>query len=129
VSEIYTGELLDREAIDQLLAILSQDEVNSILETCLEDATQRVANIRDVKLPENLKELQWNAHDLKSSAGQLGATYLSQLAQDIDVYCKQLGEENEPDLDFLNAHRNKIVNMFTDVSDALHNNYLCKASA
>jgi len=125
--DISLGDPLDHQVIEQLLEILSEEDVYNILRSCLADAEQRIATIRNINLSTGLSDFAWNAHDLKSTAGQLGATRLSELAAEIDAYCNGLDDSASPDLDYLQQRRKELLNLFTDVSDSLHNNYLCKA--
>ncbi len=123
---IYGDALIDKDAINQLLTLLSQEEVNDILRSCLEDAESRVTSLKALRLPDDLQDLQWNVHDLKSTAGQLGATRLSKVAEEIDIYCKSLSDDANVDLDYIEVRLKEIINLFTDVADALHNSYLCQ---
>ena len=124
MTNIGIDELLDKSAIEQLLSLLSEDEVNNILRSCLEDAETRVSNLKNLRLPADILDLQRNAHDLKSTAGQLGAARLSKIAEELDVYCKSLCVEEQPDLDFLESRRKEIIHIFADVADAINNTYL-----
>ena len=128
-NDISLGDPLDHQVIEQLLEILSEQDVYNILRTCLADAEQRIAKIRTINLSTDLSDLAWNVHDLKGTAGQLGATRLSELAAELDAYCKGLDDASDPDVDYLQQRRKEMLNLFTDVSDSLHNNYLCKAAS
>ena len=128
-NQISLSDPLDHQVIKQLLEVLTEDDVYEILKTCLADAEQRIAKIRAINLSTDLSDLAWNVHDLKGTAGQLGATRLSELAGELDAYFKSLDESSAPDLEYLQQRRKEILNLFTDVSDSLHNNYLCKAAS
>ena len=124
-----TDDLIDHAVIEQLFAILSEQETYIILSSCLTDVEQRVASIRALKMPEDMDQFKWNAHDLKTSSGQIGAIGLQQLAEEVEIYCKNLGDGVPPDTDFLKDRQQRIINTATDVSDIMHNHYMCKADA
>lgn len=83
--------ICDPQGIAPLVAVLEDEQVLEIARLCLVDALEKTnlaAHAADI---ENWADVAMFAHDVKSSAGQLGATRLQDLAVRLEDNCKNDG--------------------------------------
>ncbi len=90
--------ICDPHGIAPLVAVLEDEQVLEIANLCLIDALEKTnlaAHAADI---ENWADVAMFAHDIKSSAGQLGATRLQDLAVRLEHNCKNDGSSHGPEL-------------------------------
>lgn len=95
---------VDLEALAALKDIM-EDEFTSLVQTYLTDAQTRIALLHELLAAQDLDEIRKNAHSLKGSSSNLGASLLTDLcfqveqqskenqAEGLDVLLKQVSEE------------------------------------
>ncbi len=89
--EVPFDSVIDISALEPLAAALDRDQISTIVSTCLEDATQRVKAIVEALKNDDLELIVSHAHDIKSTAGQIGAVGMQNLALQLEQLCKQGG--------------------------------------
>ncbi len=90
--------ICDPQGIAPLIAVLEDEQVLEIARLCLVDALEKTnlaAHAADI---ENWADVAMFAHDVKSSAGQLGASRLQDLAVRLEDNCKNDGGSRGPEL-------------------------------
>ena len=78
----------DPSALTQMISILDQDSLKEIVDGCLADATEKTALILEVGSSDDWDEAAKLAHDIKSTAGQIGAARLRDVAVRLEAICK-----------------------------------------
>lgn len=76
--------VLDPAALERLLRIGGQEFLVEMIELFLEHAPQRLASARTALAENDVKTLYRSAHSLKSTAGNLGARALQNMAADVE---------------------------------------------
>lgn len=74
---------LDRDTLDELRMIMGT-EFSGLLNTFLQDSTQRVATVERELAARNATGLRAAAHSFKGSSSNMGARQLAQLCREIE---------------------------------------------
>ena len=83
--------ICDPQGIAPLVAVLADEQVLEIARLCLVDAMEKTNLIAHAAEAEDWLEVAAYAHDVKSSAGQIGAARLQDLATRLEDNCKNYG--------------------------------------
>lgn len=94
MSPDMAASVLDPAALERLLRIGGQDFVVEMIELFLEHAPQRLASARAALAENDVKTLYRSAHSLKSTAGNLGARALQNMAAEVEK--RSAKEDLEP---------------------------------
>ncbi len=93
MAAVPSGEtMVDGSVIDSLAEVLGPAKMNDLVVTFVDDIRARVGRIALAAGDENMDDLRREAHDLKSTAGNLGLMQLSDLGASIETACRA-GEE------------------------------------
>ena len=85
---------LDGNAIEQLSGRLGDQMLGRLVTAYLNELELRVRRMRQAAANAEAKALQDEAHDLKSTSGNLGVRQLQEVARQIELACRQ-GQEKE----------------------------------
>lgn len=88
----------DPQGLAPLLEVLTEDQVLEIARLCLVDAMEKTNLVAHAADTENWTDVAMYAHDVKSSAGQLGALRLQDLALRLEDNCRNDGGRKGPEL-------------------------------
>lgn len=80
--------IADPSALSSMAEFLDDESLEEIVLGCLADATEKSALIVDASATENWQEASQFAHDIKSTAGQMGAARLRDIAIQLEAICK-----------------------------------------
>lgn len=83
-SIVVQSDVLDQQAVERLTRMGGTDLLEQLIDLFLGKAPDNLQTLRDVELLAST-ESKLAAHSLVSTAGNLGATRLSQLAHDLEV--------------------------------------------
>ncbi len=112
-----SGEaMIDGSVIDSLSEVLGPAKLNDLVVTFVDDIRARVGRIAEAAGGSDMDNLRREAHDLKSTAGNLGLMQLSDLGADIETACRagedralkmagDVGELTDRSLAALDEHR------------------------
>ncbi|MFT5283998.1 MAG: HPt (histidine-containing phosphotransfer) domain-containing protein [Planctomycetota bacterium] len=108
--------ILDMEVIEALRALEAEGApglFDELVELFLSDTPPRMKSLAEATAAGDMKAVEFNAHSLKSSCGNLGATILVDLFREIE----RLGREEE--LDGVSVLVNRSAEEFDRVQVAL----------
>jgi len=105
---------VDLEALAALKDIM-EDEFTALVQTYLADAQARVTLLHELLSKQDLDEIRKNAHSLKGSSSNLGASLLTDLCFQVE----QQSKDNQ--LEGLNTLLSQIDEEFVLVKEALEN--------
>ena len=88
----------DPRGLTPLVEVLADDQVLEIARLCLVDALEKTNLVVHAADTENWADVAAYAHDVKSSAGQLGALRLQDLALRLEDNCRNDNGSNGPEL-------------------------------
>jgi HPt (histidine-containing phosphotransfer) domain-containing protein len=80
--------LLDLEKLTSLTTTLPVSDVRDLLRLFMLDTDKHIACIREQSADGNLSGIGHNAHDIVSTAGNMGASQLYALARELDAACR-----------------------------------------
>jgi HPt (histidine-containing phosphotransfer) domain-containing protein len=80
---------LDPESLDRLVAVMSFQEAEDFVQAFLDEAGERIARMRNGT---DLVACGNDAHALVSTAGNVGAMRVSELARSVEVACRSADE-------------------------------------
>lgn len=83
--------VFDPQGLTALTSVLSEDQVVKLIGVCLVDAQERTDLIIHAASTQNWHEVGNCAHDVKSTAGQIGAARLQDLAARLEANCRDDG--------------------------------------
>lgn len=83
--------ICDPQGLATLLDVLAEVQVLEIAKLCLVDAMEKTNLAAHAADTENWADVAMYAHDVKSSAGQIGAARLQDLATRLEDNCKNHG--------------------------------------
>lgn len=81
-------ELIDRGRYADMAAAFDAATFGRLLETFLTDTRLRVARIGEAAAQDDLRQLQFDTHDLKSTAASLGLDALAAAAAAVEQACR-----------------------------------------
>lgn len=91
--------VFDPQGLTALTSVLSEDQVVKLIGVCLVDAQERTDLIIHAASTQNWHEVGNCAHDVKSTAGQIGAARLQDLAARLEANCRDdRGSSRSPEL-------------------------------
>lgn len=88
----------DPQGLASLAGVLPAEKVIEIITLCLVDAREKTDLIIHAADVENWEDVGTFAHDIKSTAGQIGASHLQDLAKRLEDACRSGNTSNGPDL-------------------------------
>jgi HPt (histidine-containing phosphotransfer) domain-containing protein len=88
----------DPNMLRPLAEVLDETSLLEIVDKCLEDSLEKVNLISKAGETQNWDQACKYAHDIKSTAGQVGAHRLQDLAKQLEVTCKQDEGRDAPGL-------------------------------
>jgi CheY-like chemotaxis protein/HPt (histidine-containing phosphotransfer) domain-containing protein len=77
--------ILNEKIYEQLASSMPASQLREMYVMCLNDARQRIANMRDLARAGDRARLSREAHSIKGGAGMLGATELYTLAEQLET--------------------------------------------
>lgn len=96
-------ELIDHEAIENARGIL-KDKYDKMLPVFFENCKTLINEIQSAADSNDIENIIMPAHSLKSTSLQMGASYLAEIAKDIEYTAKKADHENSKDaLDNISA--------------------------
>ncbi|HWE74692.1 MAG TPA: response regulator [Stellaceae bacterium] len=101
---------LDMVQLDSIESLLGPQELQEILATYLGNADERLAQIADALAREDLTALRREAHIIISTAGNIGAARVSELAAALEEACKEGQKETAATLVSRLAQASKSAN-------------------
>ena len=108
-----TAKAIDPDRLDRLRQIGGRQLVGKMIELFHEHCGRHVEVLRSIEEPAELRDAELAAHSLKTSAGNLGADRLYELAMGME-HSAARGE-----LDAFRALRPELLNEFARASEAL----------
>ena len=90
--------ICDPQGLAPLVDVLEEDQVLEIARLCLVDAMEKTNLAAHAADTENWADVAMYAHDVKSSAGQLGAVRLRDLAIRLEDNCRHDSGSRGPEL-------------------------------
>lgn len=87
-NEARTIPLCDPQGLASLAGVLPADKVVEIITLCLADAKEKTNLILHAADVDNWFDVGAYAHDVKSTAGQIGATRLQNVAKRLEECCR-----------------------------------------
>lgn len=97
-SEANALPLCDPQGLAALVEVLPSDKVVEIITLCLVDAKEKTDLILHAADVDNWYDVGVYAHDVKSTAGQIGAARLQGLANRLENCCRTGDTVDAPDL-------------------------------
>lgn len=97
-SETNALPLCDPQGLASLAGVLPVDKVVEIITLCLVDAREKTDLILHAADVDNWIDVGSYAHDVKSTAGQIGAARLQNLAKRLEECCRTGNTDEAPDL-------------------------------
>lgn len=97
-SEANALPLCDPQGLAALAEVLPTDKVMEIITLCLADAKEKTDLILHAADVDNWFDVGAYAHDVKSTAGQIGAARLQELARRLENCCRTGDTVDAPDL-------------------------------
>ena len=77
--------ILDQAALDELISLLGQEAFNKLLQTYQTELTTRCDAIKQAIIQQDLIIISREAHTIKSSSANFGATALNAIAKDLEA--------------------------------------------
>ena len=94
------GDVLDRNVIESLRALGDGDDsfLAELISTYLEEAPRLLARLSDAVAANDAGGVHLNAHSLKGSSAEFGASYLTELCRQLELVGKNQDLSSAPDL-------------------------------
>lgn len=92
---------LDMEAVGELLSLCDDGDTSLLVELIdmfLSDGPGRVDAVVEGARTADFETVEKAAHSLKGSSGNLGATELMELANEVQIACRELDDESVREL-------------------------------
>jgi len=93
-NSVSADAILNEKIYEQLTSSMPASQLREMYAMCINDARQRIANMRDLALTGDRVRLSREAHSIKGGAGMLGATELYILAAQLET--TPPGSQTEP---------------------------------
>lgn len=113
------GAVLDVDAVQEAKAIMKA-KFPIMVQYFIEDSETYIANIREGVAQSSVEKIVSPAHTLKSSARQIGAVYMSDLAKEIETIARAQCEVGQGNMAPFIEKLSQLEASFLEVQKALH---------
>lgn len=110
--------IINQAAMEETKSIM-QDKFPMMVEYFLEDAKMYVSSIDEGIKSNDVKQVVSPAHTIKSSAFQVGAQKVSEIAKEIEEVASEMLEKDEYDLEKLNELYNQLDSALSEAEPEL----------
>ncbi|MEQ1704610.1 MAG: Hpt domain-containing protein [Rickettsiales bacterium] len=110
-------DLLDMIAIAEVKAMMKA-KFPTMVEYFLEDSESYITSIREGIAASNAEKIVSPAHTLKSSAQQMGAIRVSEIAKEMEVLAREQSSSGNNDMQAFAAMLSKLETAFAETKEA-----------
>jgi HPt (histidine-containing phosphotransfer) domain-containing protein len=110
-------QIINLSSVDDAKSIM-KDKFPIMIKYFLEDAVNYISSIEDGLKISDHESIEFNAHTIKSSANQLGAEKMSEIARQMERLAKEI-KSGSGDFQQLNTLFDELKNSFAQVEQEL----------
>ncbi len=113
-------KILDDSVVSEARDVLG-DKFKTTISYFIEDTNMYILVINDKLAKNDIEGIILPAHTIKSSAKQVGAFRVSKIAEDLEILCKTLVENDEQQMENVKNLRDKLQQEFDQALPKLQN--------